>query len=221
MFPNVSSLASDGTNLDSGARSGIWARLNQMRQLQENGKDVPLFKIWCAVQRSALAWMNSVCSSVAEVNYLIRDAAALATYFHSSGVRTRELHKVATENNLKVLRLPQYFDVRWSQYTSQLLRSILTCIRAISMYLKTSQYADANGYLKNWLKIDRLHLSCFLMDVVMLYSRFQVKLQSDRVLVFDLVKERDKFLVRLATAEEKPVIGGWEELFLSTIKLPS
>ena len=133
---------------------------NKMRQFQENGKDVPLLKIWCAVHRSALAW-TSVCSSVAEVNYLIRDAAALATYFHSSGVRTRELHKVATENNLKVLRLPQYFEVRWSQYTSQILRSIPTSIRAILMYLKTSPDADANGYLKNWLKKDRLHLSCF------------------------------------------------------------
>jgi hypothetical protein len=87
------------------------------------------------------------------------------------------------------------------------------------MYLKTSPDADANGYLNNWLKKDRLHLSCFLMDVVMLYSRFQVKLQSDSVLVFDLVKERDKFLARLAAAKEKPVIGGWEELFLSTIKV--
>ena len=48
-----------------------------------------------------------------------------------------------------------------------------------------------------------------------------MKLQSDSVLVFDLVKERDKFLARLATAEEKPVIGGWEELFLSTIKVIS
>ncbi|CAB4021003.1 Hypothetical predicted protein [Paramuricea clavata] len=187
-----------------------------MRQLQENGKDVPLLKIWCAVHCSALAW-NSVCSSVAEVNYLIRDAAALATYFHSSGGRTRELHKVATENKFKVLRLPQYFEVRWSQYTSQLLRSILTNMRAILMYLKTSP--DADGYLKNLLKKDRLHLSCFLMGVVMLYSRFQMKLQSDSVLVFDLAKERDKFLARLATAKEKPVIGGWEELFLSTIKV--
>ena len=48
-----------------------------------------------------------------------------------------------------------------------------------------------------------------------------MKLQSDSVLVFDLVKERDKFLARLATAEEKPVIGGWGELFLSTIKVIS
>ena len=111
LFPNVSSLASDGTNLNSGARSGIWTKLSQMHHLQENGNDVPLLKIWCAVHRSALAW-KSVCSSVAEVTNLIRDAAALATYFHSSGVRTRELHKVATENNLKVLRLPQYFEVR-------------------------------------------------------------------------------------------------------------
>ena len=54
LFPNVSSLASDGTNLNSGARLGIWARLSQMRQLQENG-DVPLLKIWCAVHRSAVA----------------------------------------------------------------------------------------------------------------------------------------------------------------------
>ncbi|CAB4037371.1 Hypothetical predicted protein, partial [Paramuricea clavata] len=207
LFPNVSSLASDGTSLNSGARSGIWERLSQMRQLQENGKDVPLLKIWCAVHRSALAW-NSVCSLVAEVNYLIRDAAALATYCHSSGVRTRELHKVATENKLKVLRLPQYFEVRWSR-----------SIRAILMYLKTSPDADANVYLKNWLKKYRLHLSCFLMDAVMLYSRFQMKLQSDSVLVFNLVKEREKFLARLAAAKEKPVTGGWEELFLSTIKV--
>ena len=173
-----------------------------MCQLQENRKDVPLLKTSFAVHRTVLAW-NSVCSSVAEVNYLIRDAAALATYFHSSGFRTRELHKVATENNLKVLRLPQYFEVRWSQYTSQLLCSILTGISAILMYLKTR------------------HLSCFLMDVVMFYSRFQMKLQSDSVLVFDLVKERDKFLARLSTAEEKPVIGGWKELFLSKIKVIS
>ncbi|CAB3981495.1 Hypothetical predicted protein [Paramuricea clavata] len=115
-------------------------------------------------------------------------------------------------------RFPQYFEVRWSQYTSQLLRSILTSIRAILMYLKTSP--DADGYqLKNLLKKDRLHLSCFLMGIVMLYSRFQMKLQSDSVLVFDLVKKRDKFLARLATAKEKPVIGGWEELFLSTIEV--
>ena len=48
-----------------------------------------------------------------------------------------------------------------------------------------------------------------------------MKLQSDSVLVFDLVKERDKFLARLATAKEKPVIGDWEELFLSTITVIS
>ena len=58
LFPNDSSLASDGTNLNSGSRSGIWARLSQMRQLQESGKDVPLSKIWCAVHRSALACME-------------------------------------------------------------------------------------------------------------------------------------------------------------------
>ena len=169
------------------------------------------------MHRSALAW-NSVCSSVAEVNYPIRDAAALATHFHSSGVRTRELHKVATEKKLKVLRLPQYFEVCWSQYTSKLLRSILTSIRAILMYLKSSPDADAKGYFKNWLNNNRPHLSCFLMDVVTLYSRFQMKLQSDDVLVFNLVRERDNFLARLAEAKEKPIIGGWEELFLSTVK---
>ena len=48
-----------------------------------------------------------------------------------------------------------------------------------------------------------------------------MKLQSDSVLVFDLVKKRDKFLARLATAKEKPVIRGWEELFPSTIKVIS
>ena len=210
LFPNVSSLASDGTNLNSGARSGIWARLSQMRQLQENGKDVPLLKIWCAVHRSALAW-NSVCSSVAEVNYLIPNHISIPLV---SGHGNFIKWQLKTNS-----RFSGFLSISKYVGTSQLLRSILTSIRAILMYLKTSPDADANGYLKNWLKKDRLHLSCFLMDVVMLYSRFQMKLQSDSVLVFDLVKERDKFLARLATAKEKPVIGGWEELFLSTIKV--
>ena len=105
-----------------------------------------------------------------------------------------------------------------SQYTSQLLRSILTSIRAILMYLKTSPDANAKGYFKNWLNKDRLHPSCFLMDVVALYSRFQMKLQSDDVLVFNFVRERDNFLARLAKAKEKPIIGGWKEFFLSTVK---
>ena len=61
MFPNVSSSdGSDGTILNSGVRSGIWARLNQMRQLQENGKDVLLLKIWCAVHRGALASIRTI-----------------------------------------------------------------------------------------------------------------------------------------------------------------
>ena len=61
MFPNVSSSdGSDGTNLNSRARSGTWARLNQMCQVQENGKDVPLLKIGCAVHRSALASIRAI-----------------------------------------------------------------------------------------------------------------------------------------------------------------
>ena len=39
--------------------------------------------------------------------------------------------------------------------------------------------------------------------------------------MLDLVKERDKFLARLATAKEKPVIRSWEELFPSTITVIS
>ena len=86
------------------------------------------------------------------------------------------------------------------------------------MYLKTSPDADANEEL---VEKRQIASELFLMDVVMLYSRFPMKFQSESVLVFYLVKERDKFVARLATAEEKPVIGGWEELFLSTIKAVS
>jgi hypothetical protein len=95
-----------------------------------------------SVHHTALAW-NSVSSSVAEVNYLIRDASSLASYFYNSGVCTCELHKVA-HDNLKILRLPRYFEVQWSQYTGQLLRSIMSTIRAILLYLDTN--ADTGAW---------------------------------------------------------------------------
>ena len=49
-------------------------------------------------------------------------------------------------------------------------------------------------------------------------SQVSMKLQSDDVLVFNLARERDNFLARLAKAKEKPIIVGWKELFVSTVK---
>ncbi len=116
LFLSISSATSDGTNMNSGSVSGVWTKLSQMR-----------------VHLGIMFLLQLL-----KLHYLIRDASSLASYFHNSGVRTCELHKVAHDNNLKILRLPRYFEVQWSQYTGQLLRSIMSSIRAILLYLNTN-----------------------------------------------------------------------------------
>ena len=53
----VSSIVTDGTNMTSGEKGGLWVLLEKLRQQQVPEKEclVPLIKIWCAVHHSNLA----------------------------------------------------------------------------------------------------------------------------------------------------------------------
>jgi len=66
--------------------------------------------MWCAVHRSNLAW-GDLTKNVGEVKRIINDAKAVATYFHTSGLRTEELKKSAEENGMDVLHFPTYFEL--------------------------------------------------------------------------------------------------------------
>ena len=87
IIQEISSIVTDGTNMNSGERGGLWVLLEKLRQQQAPDKEslIPLIKIWCAVHRSNLAW-KSVTETVTEL-VLIKEPKGISTYFHTSGVR--------------------------------------------------------------------------------------------------------------------------------------
>lgn len=101
LFPRVTSIVTDGENMNTGEHKGIWKLLTDERVA--SGETLPLLKIWCAVHRINLAWKD-ITKNVQEVSSLIQAASGLCAFYHSSEQRTKGLTMVASEKNLEVLQ---------------------------------------------------------------------------------------------------------------------
>ena len=108
-----------------------------MEKLEEekvlhNSSHGPLLKVWCAAHRSNLAYKD-VSNSVSEVKLVPLDVVSIGSYFHVSGVRTRELKEAAASNGLsEPLHWPVFKEVRFAEFSHQLfavfLRNYRSCI---------------------------------------------------------------------------------------------
>lgn len=114
----MSSIVTDGASINSGDTNGLLSILEKERA------DLPLIKVWCAVHRAALAW-EKLTANVVEVKKNIGTCVSISSYFHQSGLRTKELKQIAEENNCKFISLPYYFEVRWTEFTDSLCLGIL------------------------------------------------------------------------------------------------
>jgi len=101
------------------------------------------------------------------------------------GLRTNELKQIALE--LKTMHtLPNHFNVKWTEFTYNLLLNILRNWRILVKYftLKTQDKDNktkAEGFLKNLTDVNKLKMLCFFVDLGYSYSRFQKEIQSDDV----------------------------------------
>ena len=217
LFPNVSSIVTDGASINVGERSGMWTQLQELRNKSIH-KTVPLLKIWCTVHRSSLAWKDA-CSNVSELQTLLLDLTGLASYFRQSGIRTRELHEVANANGFPVFSMPKYFEVRWTEFTHALCHAVIGSWRAIVSYLKTSEDKDAKGFFAKWTEYCRIQLLCLVTDVTFLYGSFQKTLQSDNILLSEITYEVSDVIDKLQRMKNAPLLGGWEEQFKAAVTI--
>lgn len=194
ILPMISSFATDGANVNIGQKKGLWALFEKDRE--DKSIKIPFLKMWCAVHRSALAW-ETLTTNVIELKKCIQLCSSISTYFHQSGIRTRELKQLANEDNINILSLPKYFEVRWTEFTYDLLISILRSWRVLVKYFKLQIFEDKNntaaGFYKMLTDVNNLKLLCFMSDLGYLYSRFQKQIQSDDILIFDLEDKRNTF----------------------------
>lgn len=182
--PNIilcksSSIITDGTNVNSGQKGGLWTLFE--KEAKEAGSEIPLKKIWCAVHRSELSW-KSTAKSVPEVSDVFNVLSKISTHFHFSGLRTNDLKKVASDHYLRILNLPKIFEIRWTEFTLKLVRSVLVSWKALVIYFEQNKKnAECNGYLNYLTKLVNLQLIAFLADVLFVFSRLQKQLQSNEL----------------------------------------
>lgn len=231
IFRKISSVCTDGTNVNTGETNSLWKLLDA--EIKSSGSKIPLIKIWCAAHRAELAW-KSVAASISEVNRILSVLSNISTYFHYSSLRSAELKKIALENGFKVLNIPKIFEIRWSQFTFTLLRNILVSWRALVFYFqKNEKNAECAGYLDYLTKLDNIKFIAFLADVLFTFRHFHKKLQSNQLTLIEMRTFVNSVLSSLQRMESIQLLEGFEskldkklvveldecEMFLYTIKL--
>ena len=115
-----SSLVTDGTSVNTGHNNSLW-KIFQDYRLEKFSETVSLLlTIWCCAHKSSLAW-KAASKEIPEIKNMLITLSGISSYFAKSGVRCREL-----KNNLIVCSFPNIFEIRWSEFTHQLVESILT-----------------------------------------------------------------------------------------------
>lgn len=210
----VSSIVTDGASVNIGEKAGLWALLQTERsnKTPENEVAMPLLKIWCAVHRSQLAW-QSVSSSVVEVKHLFQTLTGISSYMHASGIRTREVKRLAKQRGLVYVHMPAVFEVRWTEFSFALVHAILVSWFALVSYFTESGDSAAKGHLKFLTVKSNLELLTFLADILFVFSRFQQRLQRNTTTIVDMQKAVSKVQEKIAQQKEKPLLGGWHTKF--------
>lgn len=206
----MSSVVTDGASVNIGEKNGLWSLLQD--HIRASGCVRPLLKVWCAVHRSQLAW-ESVTNTVAEVGHLFQSLVSLVSYFHTSGVRTRELKNLAKRENLVLRHLPRLFEVRWTEFSYELLNTVMESWVALVLYLRQSTDQAALGHHAFLTSVATIGLVSFLADVLAVFSRFQKKLQRDSTTLLDMHKEVTTVKSSITALKVKPLIGGWQDKF--------
>lgn len=100
LLKKISSICTDGTNVNIGERGGLWAYFE--REISKIKSNVPLVKIWCVAHRANLSFRD-LANRNATLSKLLETMSSIASYFNKSAVRTARLKEIAAEKRLKFL----------------------------------------------------------------------------------------------------------------------
>lgn len=208
LFARVSSICTDGTNLNTGEKNSLWQLLE--KKLRDIQSKIPLIKIWCSAHRAELAWKDAA-KDVRQVGKVLSTLTSISTYFHFSAFRTAELKNIAKDNAIPVRKLPKLFEVRWSQFTFSLVRNVLLSWKCLVLYFNENRRdAACAGFHRYLTKWDNLRIIGLLGDILFKFSKFQKKLQSERLTLISMEKFVSDLVNSLAAMSTSPMVGGFE-----------
>lgn len=219
----MTSFVTDGASVNVGDRKGLWTLIDNDLKKFYDGQEAMMqviLKIWCAAHRSDLA-LKDVTSQFEEFSEIIHILSKIASYFNTSSMRHEELIAIAKENNFKLYRIPKYFKVRWSQFTFELLETVLISWQAIVTYFSSLKKPGSSEiqYLEYLTNYYNLRIISFMADLLCVFKRFQIKIQADNLNLITLKVDFDNLISSLERLNDGPANGGWEKELNDSVSL--
>lgn len=204
----MSSFVTDGAEINKGDKKGLWKRIDD--DAAAVGALQTILKIWCAAHRSDLI-MKDLSKSVSEIPIILKMLSSMASHFHRSPMRYRELKNVSENHNTKLLSIPTVYDVRWCENKEQLFNTVLESWNSLVLYFIENADDEGKGYLKFLTNYKHLVLIAFFADVLLVFKLLQKKLQSDDLNPVSLQQHVATFKQTIEDMKVGQLVGGWEE----------
>lgn len=207
---NVSSICTDGTNVNIGDKNGLWTLFES--EMHRVGSVLQLLKIWCSSHRMELVW-GDVCKSHTVIDKVLKQLSSISSYFHKSGLRSNAIKEITKEKKLNILTLPKLFEIRWTEFSSTLINNLLQSWEVLMHYFDTNKATSAieMGYFKFLSKIENLKVMTFLADLLHIYSRHHKKTQDNALTIVSLIQNNCSLQNALTDLRSQRLLGGWEE----------
>lgn len=203
----MTSFVTDGAGVNTGERNGLWGIIDE--EAKRIGVTQKIVKIWCAAHRSDLI-LKDLKEKVPTVKSTMDKLKQISAYFHVSAMRSSELEKVARENSTELIHFPKYFEVRWAEFTYQLLQSILVSWNTLVLYFSLSK-EPLEKHFKDYLtNYENLQFITFMADVIYCFKVFQQKIQTDDLNIITLNKHLNWFRGKIELLNTSANLGeGW------------
>lgn len=215
ILPKVSSICTDGVNTNKGETGGLWFYLQN--EIKKSNSKIPLIKIWCVAHRANLTF-SDLTKNCAPISDIIGNMSKISSYFRTSGLRTAELKKIASENGLKLIKMPKVYEVRWTEFIYQLFKAVITNWNALILFFNKNPDAQNNGFKIFLTNVDKLKTITFFADVLFIYQRFHKQMQLEFLTLPKFCQYVKNVTEALINLKSNPIPGGFENVLTSQIE---
>lgn len=213
----MSSFVTDGASINTGDKSGLWSRLDADKASIDGTHKI--LKIWCAAHRSDLI-VKDLGDNVKEFQTVTKMCSNTASHFNRSPMRASDLKEISVKYGIKLMSLPTMYEVRWCEYTHQLLHGILLSWECIVRYFAEVSDPTGKAYGNYLLNYNHLKMVAFMTDLLLVFKILQQRLQSDHLNPVSMQTHVATFKNTIGLLKNNtPLLGGWEERLLLEIQI--
>lgn len=151
---------------------------------------------------------------VPELKIWLSNVTGVATYYRTSGLRTKELKTIKPD----MRSFPPHHEVRFAQHLVQLCGAILFNLDGCLKHWQkicdapreynTKEVSSAKGFLKLWQPTGvQAWLTTVMVDTCCIFRYIEKEAQKPGIIIPDILKYRDTALQKLDIMQTEPYPG--------------